>query len=191
MLYILVPLFTLHYISMMGGRKMGALIKLEEMKYQEQRDLTAYFEYQQVEASRVFDLVSSLTRVPYLSQVGMQFNGGPISGAQLSVRAEMTDPEYLRAMSALVSLKQGQQEQRALARTVRAYEGLEVDLKRPGLFEGIGFRSIALGGLLENGPEVDYYNLGASVMIPRNQGTKYKGDLIVPVELHVRNFMLV
>lgn len=160
-------------------------IILGKITKDQERFLEDHLNYQEVSGIKVLNLVASLASVPYLHNVRMQFYGGPISGARLGVVADADDAEFSRTMAELGSLNDEQRAQRIQAQAVLAYERLEQALARPGLFQHVDVRGVPAGHPLENRTELDHYALQGSLTLGRNEGTQYKVDLTVPVELHV------
>jgi len=161
-------------------------IRLGKFTPEQERFLDTYFADQEVDRTKVFYLVAALAEVPYLRDVRMTLEGGLISWKGLKVVADVNDAELSRAMAEVGGLSNGQKEQRYQARAVSAYERLEQALRQPGLFQRVGAREVPAGHPLENRTEVDHYELQGTVLVGRNEGTKYKVDLTVPVELRVQ-----
>ena len=161
-------------------------IRLGQFTQEQERFLDAYFTDKEVDRTKVFDLVAALAEVPYLRDVRMTLEGGLISWGGLKVVADVDDSELSRAMAEVGRLSNGQREQRYQARAVLAYEKLERALGQPGLFQHVGAREVPAGHPLENRTEVDHYELQGTVSLGRNQGTRYKVDLTVPIELRVQ-----
>lgn len=161
-------------------------IRLGQFTQEQERFMDMYFTDQEVDRTKVFNLVSTLAKVPYLRDVRMTLEGGLISWGGLKVVADVEDAELSRAMAEVAGLGNGQKEQHYQARAVSAYERLEQALGQPGLFQHVGVREVPVGHPLENRTEVDHYELQGTVSVGRKEGTRYKVDLTVPVELRVQ-----
>lgn len=161
-------------------------MRLGQFTPEQERFLGVYLADQEVDRTKVFDLVSALAKVSYLRDVRMTLEGGLISWRGLKVVADVDDAELSRAMAEVAGLSNGQKEQRYQARAVSAYERLEQVLGQLGLFQHVGAREVPAGHPLENRTEVDHYELQGTVSVARNEGTRYKVDLTVPVELRVQ-----
>ena len=99
-------------------------IRLGKFTPEQERFLDTYFADQEVDRTKVFDLVAALAEVPYLRDVRMTLEGGLISWRGLKVVADVNDAELSRAMAEVGSLSYEQREQRHQARAVSAYENI-------------------------------------------------------------------
>lgn len=163
-------------------------IRLGQFTSEQERFLDQYFTDQEVDRTKVYELVSALADVPVLRDVRMELEGGLISWHGLKVVADVDNSELLLEMVKVGSqsrLSHEQLEQRYQARAVSTYERLEESLGRPGLFQDISAREVHAGHPLENRTEVAYFELRGTVAVGRNEGTRYKVELPVPVELRV------
>lgn len=165
---------------------MDQLFRLGQFAPEQDKFFDAYCSEQEIDRAKILNLAASLAGISYLSEVGMQFYGGIISGAQVGIVAKMVDVQFSSEMAEIQSLNGEQRNQRGLARAVRAYERLEEVLARPGLFEHVDLREVPIGHPLENRTELDHYALQARVTLGRKEGTHYKGDFLLPVELSVQ-----
>lgn len=168
-------------IKLIGGNKMDRTLRLGKLSGEETQFLDRLFDYEEVSGVRVFNLVASLAAVPYLSNVRMEVYGGPISGARLGVVAEMEDSELVARIA-----RQNNNFDKGLV--VRgAYQQLEQALGRPRLFQHFGVEKVPVGDSLDNQTDRDYYALQGSIVLNRKEGTAYKVDFLLPVELRVQS----
>ncbi len=180
-LYICVQFFWLLInIKLIGGNKMDRTLRLGKLSGEQEQFLDRLFDYEEVSGVRVFNLVASLAAVPYLSNVRMEVYGGPISGARLGVVAEMEDSELV----AKIARQNNDFDKESVVRG--AYERLKQTLGQPRLFQHVRLE-VPVGVPLENKTELDHYALQGSVVLNRKEGTAYKVDFLLPVELRVQS----
>ncbi len=165
-------------------------MKLGQLTPDQEWFLDYYFTDQEVDRTKVYDLVSSLAGVPSLRDVRMELRGGLTSWGGLKVVADMDDTEFSIAMDELRAdkiLTERERQQCGLGLAVSAYERLEQALGQSELFQRVDVKKVPVFDPLEKRTEVDHYALQGSVLFGRNEGTQYKVDLPVTVELRVKS----